>query len=1295
MGKDMSGKTGGNALEAAAFQGTCYDKPGMTVEAHAILNSARENYSANFDLIDELLGARVGSGARDLRIRYDTFLKPRAENGILLGYAIPKLVQNLDEFKAGKRPTPPQEGEPGSELAKGGIYEIWFAHTGDWYKGRAENLDKRAGGKFDHVADLEKLPSDSDVEKLPDEAFGKLYGFTKEGFLQKDGVTFDKKYGGDKTWFLRNHVLKRLTWEEVMMLKEVENSIYTHSVQYGPSADAPTASWIVSHVYGLSCGEKVDFSVLASDQEAQKGIALDPDGAERERYWKLVDEKLKDARFMTEENFSKKWETSKDAFVDEIVPKLHKIYDRVIAGKVTSMSAEELKDRYYLSELRGDELIGELLGGTHSVRERVAELESQRDKLTRYIAGFSKKREDFEKNVDARDESRDERLVELKKAMSKIEHAHPELAFVEDGIFEPYAGEQAKREKVMKDASEGKKVLGYNLKSGKDNFYLTYLGQRDALKDEKKKVDELAAELVNLKDALEKTDVSSLGFGVVKDLLDTLNATKTANEDAVAKTYSSSQTSVKRIRSGKIEQGGGEILQDGEFDIKILKGYLEEELNLGELEKLEARRNEIGGDLAKNVSESGSKEDVEESNQKWADYEKKIGEREKTVLPEIEAAKEKWKAQALRVIDAELEKQNARSACLTPDIERFEGEISYFEKKLGIEDYKRLKARQKELEVEFPISDKSKSVKVMVIRKLAFDALAKAEETLGKEEYRKLEARRNELKENPDPALKEAALKEMGILEERLGIAPYKKLEARSKEIESEIQRRLGTGVYKWIRARKEELEQLIDVTERDTNKEYQGYKAHGEKLEENIRKTAFGEIENLEKALGITGYTDIETAEKRLNDRIDELKKTQSIPGEIETKRNEIERKEDFLKCLVGEIEGIENKFGVHGYAEAALEGRIGYLKENLPRDPAFRRLALKGILSSSGKDPNSKGVTLRGVEFIERDLESVKYDKNRLTSEIMELEGKLPKAPKLELQELENLERAKGQVRLAKERWMATHGVEAFGKWNEEHGVTSYKRLVDEEKAIEKTRTNDYWALKEAHDTTVKTNVTLNDVDLELGYLKNRLADDRQLPELRDMLWGRGKYSDAPVSMAVFNGLYSEIEAQLPDESKKLLDIARKNLKARTEWMGSHPSVRDQRKLAAERAAFEFDVLSPKRLFGWKALAESGDTSELGKFAEMGFGIKLPANAKIEKADGGKTVNVHDGDKQIMSASLYNHDELAMVETADGRIEMNLLARTDPKTGELVIFPHMRPDTIMNMMYEQAHTKKKTGKS
>lgn len=1271
MGEETSGKTGGKSA-VASFQGTLYDKPGMTVETYAVLNSV-DIVKSNFDVLDEALGARVGSGARDLRIRVDTFLKPRADDGILLGYAVSKLVQNLDDFKAGHAPNPPQAGEPGSELVRGGGYEGWFAHTGDCYRHLAENLDKRTGGKFEHVVDLEKRPSGSDIEKLPDGEFSKLYGFTKERFLQKDGIAFETKYGEDKLRFLQEHVLKRLTWEEDMMLKEVEDSIYTNSTYYGPSADAPTASRIVSHVYGLSCGDDVDFSALASDPDS---------GEQREQYWKLVDEKLKDARFMREDDFAKKWETSKDAFVDEIVPELHRVYNKVISATIARMDAKELKDRYYLSELRGDELIGELLGGTHSIGERVTELEAHRDELTRYMSGFSKKIENFEKTVDGRDELRDNRLVELKKRMSDIEQAHPEVAFVENGIFKQSVDGQA-----LTAASEGKPASGYNLKNRRDNPYLTYLSYRNELKEEKKTVDALAAELGNLKNTLEKTDGSSLDFRTVKALLDTVNATKTAHEDTGEKlaVVSSPQKNVNRLKTGKIEQGGGEIVQDGEFGIKIPEGYLEKELNIGELEKLEARINEIRKIDWNTCVESGSvAKDRQEADQKWEAYKQKIDEQEKTILPEIEAAKEKWKEQALLVVKTELERQEAMSARISPDIDRLDREVSYIENKLGINDYNRLKARQKELEAEFPVEDNSKSAKVIVIRKLAFDALAIAEEKVGKEEYRKLEERRKELKENPDPALKAAALKEIGILEERLGLAPYKKLEERRKEIESEIQNRLGTGVYTWIKARKEELEKLIDVAELDTNKEYQGFKAHGEKLEGNIRRAALKDIENLEKELGITEYTDLETAKSGLTDRIDELKKIQLIPEEIETKRREIENKEGYIEVLSGEIENIEKKFMIRGYARTGLlEERIRRLKENLPSDPALRKLALKGIIGGG-----RKGVNLRGVELVERDLELVKYDKNVLENGIKELESKLPKDLQLEL---ENLEKTKEQLRLSKEKWMATHGVGAFEKWKDAHGVIAYKGLVDEERIIEKTRTNDYWALKDAYDTTAEINKKLKAVDLELGHLKNRLADDRQLPELRDMLWGRGKYSDAPVSMAVFNGLYTKIEELLPDESKKLVDIAKKNIKTRAEWMGSHPSVRDQKKLAAERAAFEFDMLSQNGpSFSWNPLvAESGNAAGLREFTKGIFGIELPETATIKTIDNGKTVNLFDGDdKQIASVWLYNYDELAMLETADGRVE-KLRARPDPKTGELVIFPYVQPDIIMKKMYDRAHKK------
>ncbi len=1277
MGNSMTFKTGGK-LEATTteptlpFENTIYDKPGMTVEAHALLNSANRDYNEHFDLIDELLGARVGPGARDLRIRYDTFLRRREEGGILVGYAAAKLRQNRDEFNAGTAPTPPQAGEPGSELAKGGGYEGWFGHL-IWYNERAENLDTRAGGKLENIADLEKRPSDSDIEKLPDGEFGKLYGFTKEEFLQKDGVTFEKKHGGDKLWFLRNRVMKRLSWEENMMLKEVENSIYTHSTNYGPLADAPTASGIVSHVAGVSCGEKVD--LLELDRQARKaGAILDTDGEDREKYWQQVDAKLKDARYMNDAEFTKKWTVSKETFIDDIVPKLFKVYDGVIANTVACKDVEWLKNRYYLSELRGDELIGELLGGTHSVKERVNELEVQRNKLTRYMTGFSKMREDFEKKVEGRDELRDKRLVGLKHEMLELEHARPEIAAVGEDIFETHAGEQ-----IVNGPSEGKtastnwKTALYNLKGGKDNPYLTYMGYRDELKDEKKKIDELGAELANLKNTLEKINVSSLEFGAVKALLD------------------------------KVE----------EKESGTSKGYFEKELKLDKLEKLEARRKKIW-ENAPRLDGGGSA--TEEDNEKWGLWKQKVAEQEKLVLPEINAAKEKWRGRALRVIETELENNNALSVRLSPDIEMVEGEISYFEKKLGIEYYNRLKARQREMETEFPVGDKSKSARIKVIRKLAFDALAKAEEKIGKEEYRKLEERRKELKENVDPALMEAALKEIGIIEERLGLAPYKKLEERREKIESEIERRLGTGVYKWIKARKEELEQLIDVTERDTNKEYRAFKAHGEKLEKKIRKDAIGEIETLEKALGITEYTDLESAESRLTDSIKDMTDNQKIPSEIETKRKEIESKEDSLEKLVGEIEDLENKFGIQGYAKAGLLGeRIRYLKENLPRDPQLRKIALAGVKSSTGNDPNSKGVSITGVNDIEHAFESAKYEKNKLEKEIMALEGKLSANPQLELQELETIEKTEEQLRLAKANWMATHGVAAFEKWKDEHGANAYKRLVDEERLIEKTRTNDYWALKDAHDTTVKVNVTLNAVDSELGYLKTRLADDRQLPELRDMLWGRGKYSDAPVSMAVFNGLYKEIEAQLPEESKRLVGIVRENIKKRTEWMGSHPSVREQKRLAEERAAFEFEAslkLSQNRHFCWNTLvAESGDMSEFGEFLKKGFGIELPKDARIDTdaggrtsltmsesglvvnmADNGKTVNVCHGDKPVLSVSLYNRDELAMLETADGKVIEKLMAKRNPKTGELVIFPYVQSDIIMKKkMYEEAHKKKR----
>ncbi len=353
---------------------------GKPIDVHNLMSLAQDAYAEQgFDAIGELLEKYVDH--YDVNGRVKTFVKA---DGDLLGFVVKKLGENKKDLEKEKMPYGPSGYEPGAPLAGARGYEGWFALIGTWTEKTAEFLDKKVIGKYEHVRDLE-CQSDADFEKYHE-------GVSKNGFLQE-------------------RVLKRLSWEGEMIVKNAIDAIYN------PSNEDLTALKILSHVPGINCGD--------IDAFTRVGGVLDPKEAE------TLDDKLNDAKFRTKFEFYSRWGETKDAFVGDVMPKLYAMYEEGVREKVASMDTDELKFRYYQKQSPD-----ELLGKTDSIKVRLEELGSQRERLKKYNDELLKGRDVFDEQVTEKSEKvRAPRLDEIDKKLVSLEMAHPEIAYFAKEIF--------------------------------------------------------------------------------------------------------------------------------------------------------------------------------------------------------------------------------------------------------------------------------------------------------------------------------------------------------------------------------------------------------------------------------------------------------------------------------------------------------------------------------------------------------------------------------------------------------------------------------------------------------------------------------------------------------------------------------------------------------------------------------------------------------------------------------------------------------------------------------------------
>lgn len=363
------------------------DKACEQIDVDSLLSLAKGAYwERGFDALGELLDKYVDH--YDVNSRIKVFLKPgrgkEDMGGDLLGYLVPKLEENVSELRKGKMPHGPSENEPGTTLAGARGYEGWFALIGRWAEKTAEFLDKKVIGKYEHVRDLE---SQSDAE-------------------------FEKYHKGvNKKQFLQERVLKRLSWEGDMIVKEAIDAIYS------PSNKGITAINVLARVPGITCGDKT---------AAQEGVVgMDPEIV------KTLDDKLNDAKFRTKFEFYQIWGETKDSFVEDIMPKLHAMYEGAVKYTVSSMDMDELRFRYYQNQSPS-----ELLGKTDSIKGRLSELGSQKEKLVRYNEELSKGWMVFSERVNELNEKvREPKLKEIDEKLVGLESAHPEIAHLAKEIF--------------------------------------------------------------------------------------------------------------------------------------------------------------------------------------------------------------------------------------------------------------------------------------------------------------------------------------------------------------------------------------------------------------------------------------------------------------------------------------------------------------------------------------------------------------------------------------------------------------------------------------------------------------------------------------------------------------------------------------------------------------------------------------------------------------------------------------------------------------------------------------------
>ncbi len=353
---------------------------GKPIDVHNLMSLAQDAYvEQGFDAIGELLEKYVDH--YDVNGRVKTFVRA---DGDLLGFVVKKLGENKKDLEKEKMPYGPSGYEPGAPLAGARGYEGWFALIGKWTEKTAEFLDKKVIGKYEHVRDLDGQ-SDADFEKY------------HEGVGKKE--------------FLQERVLKRLSWEGDMIVKNAIDAIYN------PSNEDLTALKILAHVPGINCGDTGAFT--------QVGSILDPKEAE------TLDEKLNDAKFRTKFEFYSKWGETKDAFVGDVMPKLYAMYEEGVREKVASMDIDELKFRYYQKQSPA-----ELLGKTDSIKVRLEELGSQRERLEKYNDELLKGRDVFDEQVTEKSEKvRAPRLDEIDKKLVSLEMAHPEIAYFAKEIF--------------------------------------------------------------------------------------------------------------------------------------------------------------------------------------------------------------------------------------------------------------------------------------------------------------------------------------------------------------------------------------------------------------------------------------------------------------------------------------------------------------------------------------------------------------------------------------------------------------------------------------------------------------------------------------------------------------------------------------------------------------------------------------------------------------------------------------------------------------------------------------------